>query len=165
MFKQTAALAILGVSLLTAGCSDSDSRLTATGPVGLHLAGSASVATIQPPFVGAQPTGGGACPHVQPLRALLNLNVHADDFDLRLREIRMQFFDTAGMAAPQVTLPAPILTTQYGTALVQARSVRSFPLDFLFGCGTGRRGTIVVVVQTDDGRGKNHSSELRVQVQ
>lgn len=165
MFKQTAAVAILGVSLLAGGCSDSDNRVTPTGPVGLRAGGSTSSITIQPSVVATQVIGRGSCPDVQPLRALLNLNVLADDVELRLREIRLQFFDTIGMAAPQVTLPAPVLTAQFGTALVQARSARSFPLDFLFGCGTGRRGTIVVIVQTEDGRGKNHFSEMRAQVQ
>lgn len=165
MFKQTAALVILGVSLLTTGCSDSDNGLAPTGPVALRAGASTTFATIQPSIVSAHPNGLGACPQVQPLRAMLNLNVHADDVDVRLREIRLQFFDTGGLAAPQVTLPAPVMTTQFGTALVQARSARSFALDFSFGCGTGRRGTIVVVVHTQDARGRDHSSRLQVQVQ
>ena len=164
MFKQTAALVILGVSLLTTGCSDSDDGLAPTGPVALRAGTSTTFASIQPSVVSGRPTGLGGCPQVQPLRALLNLNVRADDVDLLLREIRLQFFDTGGLAAPTVTLPAPVMTTQFGTALVQARSARSFALDFGFGCGTGRLGTIVVVVLAQDGRGRDHSSKLQVQV-
>jgi hypothetical protein len=166
MLERTAVLTFLGLSVLAAGCSDSENRLTATAPAPFAAAsgGDAFSTRIDPPFVSAQPTGRGACPLFEPLRASMILNVQADAFDLRLHEIRMQFFDASGIAAPQVTLPAPVLTVQFGTALVRARSFRSFPLDFLFGCGTGRRGTIVVIVQTRDDRGNDRFNEARVSV-
>ena len=40
--------------------------------------------------------------------------------------------------APSVTLTAPVMTRQFGSTLIAARSQRSFPLNFPFGCGTSR---------------------------
>jgi hypothetical protein len=54
--------------------------------------------------------------------------------------IRAQFVDTSGAAAPQVTLPAPVPTTQFGSALEQSRSGQSFSLRIGIGCGTGTTG-------------------------
>jgi len=165
MFKLTAALTIVAASLLTISCSDSETQVTAAGPSALLLAPSASFARAEPSTVTAQLVSGGNCPLIQPLRARLALTVLADDdVTLFLDEVRMQFVDAGGVAAPQVTLPAPQLTTQFGTALVQARSSLMFPLDLAFGCGTGRTGTIVIVVHGRDGRGVERSTNVRVAV-
>jgi hypothetical protein len=167
MFKHTIAITILASSLLTTGCSDTDARLTATGPSALQLTSSAA------PFAGISPTSTIAqligdiagCPTIQPMRVGVDLTVHGRrDVDLFLTEVRMQFFDTTGLQAPQVTLPAPQLTRQFGTALIAARSLRTFPLDFRFGCGTRRTGTLIVFVQARDGHGRDDSAEIRVAV-
>lgn len=163
MFKHTAALAILGASLLTSGCSDTDALVTATGPTSPQFVGSA-FASIRPSLLSAQFVGEAACPEVQPLHVRANLTVFADEVSFLLTEVRMQFFDTFGITAPQITLPAPVLTREFGTALVLARSARTFPLDFRFGCGTHRIGTLVVLVRGRHGDGRDDSTEIRVGV-
>jgi hypothetical protein len=165
MYKLTAALAIVATSCLTVSCSDSEPQTTAAGPSALLLKNSTSFARVEPSNVTAQLVAGGNCPLVQPLHARFALTVLADDdATLFVNEVRMQFIDAAGVAAPQVTLPAPQATTQFGTALVQARSSLTFPLDLAFGCGTGRTGTIVVIVHGRDGRGFERSTDVRIGV-
>ncbi len=165
MFKQPAAAVFVSLCLLIAGCRDTEVHVAATGPGALEPFPLTSFASIHPAFLTPQLIGGGVCPIVQPLRAIINLSLHADaDVTLQLTEVRLQFFDSLGISAPPVTLPAPVLTRQFGTALVHARSSRLFPLDFGFGCGTGRRGTIVVLVRYRDGHGRDGSEELRVRV-
>jgi hypothetical protein len=77
----------------------------------------------------------------------------------------MQFFDTSGNSMPQVTLPAPVPTTQIGTALANARSAQAFAVTLGVGCGTGRKGNVVIVVETRDGLGRIGSGRATVSVQ
>lgn len=164
MFKQSAAITILAACFLTAGCSDTDAPATATGPAALKLT-SSTFATINPSDVTAQLNGRPNCPVLQPLRVTANLVVLADDdVTLFLNEVRLRFTDRGGLAGPQVTLPAPMLTSQFGTALIEARSSRRFPLDFSFGCSTDRTGTLTVNVRARDGRGRDRSAEIQVAV-
>jgi hypothetical protein len=44
----------------------------------------------------------------------------------------------------------------FGTALDEARSI---PLDFPFGCGVGRRGTLVVITNTRDRNGRETTNQ------
>jgi hypothetical protein len=57
--------------------------------------------------------------------------------------ITTQFTDVSGVTMPQVTLPAPIPTTQFGTALDQAKNPQTFSLN---ACRPSPRGTFAVTV-------------------
>lgn len=165
MFKQTA-FALLAASCLTVACSDDTTVRVAglAGPSGFPGA-VAPFASINPTFLSPQLNSVGVCPLFQPFRAPLNLIIQAaGDVSLTVSEVRMQFIDSSSIAGPQVTLAAPALTRQFGTALVQARGSRSFPFDFGFGCGTGRTGTIVVLVRARHDDGRDDSAEMRVRV-
>jgi hypothetical protein len=166
MFKQTAALAILSTALLATGCSDDDTRVgrSPAGPSAPQLAGIPSF-SIQPSPVSPQIIGTPLCPELPPFLATINLRIQADGFSsLLLTEVGLRFVDSSGLAAPQITLPAPVLSRQFGTLLVDARSGRTFPFDFRFGCGTGRFGTIVVDVETKDKDGRGRSDKIRLSV-
>ena len=164
MPKQIAAITFLAACLLATGCSDTDAPATATGPMALTLA-SSTFASISPAVLTAQLTGRPNCPGLQPLRVTANLVVLADDdVTLFLNEVRLRFTDRTGVAGPQVTLPAPMLTSQFGTALIEARSSRRFPLDFSFGCSTDRTGTLTVNVRARDARGRDRAAEIQVAV-
>jgi hypothetical protein len=156
---------ILSASLvLTTACSDTDTTGSATGPSAL-LTKSSQFASVTPSTLSAQLNDRPSCPEIQPLRVRASLVVLSDDdTTLFVREVRMRFTDQSGIPGPQVTLPAPLPITPFGTALVQARSQLTFPLDFSFGCGTDRRGTLVIVVNARDGRGLDRSTEVRVGV-
>jgi hypothetical protein len=95
----------------------------------------------------------------------ISLNVEAKgELALSLRQVQMTFTDTTGLTAPQVTLPAPVMTTQFGSTLVEARSQRTFPFTFPFGCNTRRTGTLVLVVVVRDEVGRETTAEMRVPV-
>jgi hypothetical protein len=65
---------------------------------------------------------------------------------------------------PTVTLPAPVPTTEIGSALADSRGDLRFPLSMGIGCGVGRSGTISVEFNTRDGRGRLGSGHLSVSV-
>jgi hypothetical protein len=170
MLKQTFAVVLVAAALAAAACSDSDARLTATGPAALR---SSDGPFGRAPFVGINPSiltselinNFVACPTVQPFLVTANLLIRADgDSAIFVNSVRMRFTDTSGITAPDVTLPAPAFTRQFGTALVEARSARTFPVDFRFGCGTGRRGTLIIIVDTRDSDGRDFSTEMRATV-
>jgi hypothetical protein len=164
MHTRLAALTFLAV--LAAACGDSDSRPTLAGPQPLQLAATTTFAALQPSTLTSELSRGGACPDSQPFRATAGLRVIGDnDTVLAIDSIRLEFFDQQRNAAPAVTLTAPVLTRQFGSALVEARSSRTFPIGFGFGCSTGRTGTIVVVVVARDGNGRDRSMQLRAAVQ
>ena len=167
MFKQSAAIALAAASLLTAACSDTDTRVTATSPATLDVGspfGNAPFAGLSPTQLSSELIGNARCPDAHPFRVSANLSVRADADAFFVREVRMRFTDSSGIAAPQVTLAAPTLTRQFGTALVEARSARTFPLDFRFGCGTGRSGRLTVLVLVQDGNGRDRSFEAHATV-
>jgi hypothetical protein len=163
MLKHTLPAVLLAACFLTASCSDTETSAVATSPSPLFTNG--SFASITPSTLTAQRNSRFGCPGVQPLVVSANLVVlDDDDPPLFINEVRLRFTDRAGVPGPQVTLPAPLPTTQHGTALVQARSSRQFPLIFGFGCGTDSTGFLTVNVLARDGRGRNRSAEIRVNV-
>ena len=163
MHTRLAALTFLAV--LAAACGDSDAPSTVTGPQPLQLAAPTAFATLQPSTLTSELSRGGRCPDSQPFRATAALQVIGDhDTILEIDSIRLEFFDHHRNAAPAVTLTAPVLTRQFGSALVAARTSRTFPIGFGFGCHTGRTGTIVVGVWARDGNGRDRSMQLRAAV-
>ena len=169
MLKQTAVIAILAASILATGCDDDDDdEVTGTGPtaiqVGVGTESSAAFVSVNPLVITSQPIGGGPCPAVQPFGGRFNLVIVAGDSNVFLSSVRLGFVDANATNRVQVTLPMPVPTTQFGTALVQARSTRIFPFDFRFGCGTSRSGTMVMLVDTRDDRGRSNTRELQVSV-
>jgi hypothetical protein len=111
----------------------------------------------------ARLSGRTPCPYFHPFLASTNLVVRADG-GFRLTEIAMSFRDQFGNTGPQVTLPAPVPIQQFGSELASARRTFTFPLDLAYGCGTGRSGTIILIVSGQDGRGVRNSTELRATV-
>lgn len=163
MRKTTASLAAV-LALLFAGACDGtepgvlDPTPLGTGPTTSMLGVQTSLVTVQSI---AQPF----CPTIPPFLGSLDLNVQATGaMDVRLTQVQLLFTDSVGLTAPAVTLPAPALTRQFGSTLVEARSQRAFPLTFPFGCGTRRTGTLVVVVVVTDEDGREQSAEVRATV-
>lgn len=166
MHKIITSLAICAAALFLVSCDDTEARfsgaaaLTAPAPFGSEP----PAISATPPFVGTQLVRNSVCPSLPPFTAGINLLVEARSANVSITQITMQFVDTFGVQVPQVTLPAPVLATQFGSALVAARSSRAFPLSFGFGCGTTRTGTIIVVVDTNDENGRHDTSQVRVRV-
>ena len=154
----------VAAAAMAAACSDSDARLAPAGPAALRTD---DTSFGRAPFVGINPASLTselidnfvACPAFQPFLVRANLLIRSNSDDVVfISNVRMQFTDTSGIAAPEVTLPAPAFTRQFGTDLVEARGDRTFPLDFRFGCGVGRRGTLVVITDTRDRNGREFTN-------
>ena len=136
-----------------------------TTPTTINFApASAIVLSSVPPALIAQPRNSFSCPFVTPFFAPMVIVVQPDGTPgFAVTRITLNFTDTSGQAAPQVTLTAPVPTTQFGTALEQSRGL-SFATTPGFGCGVGRTGTLVVVVDTRDGMGHTNSARMSVGV-
>jgi hypothetical protein len=166
MLKQILAGIVVAAALAVAACSDSETRLTATGPSGLQ---SNDNPFSGAPFVGINPSAltsklidnSVACPAVQPFLIDATVVVRTDrNAPIFIDSIRMQFTDTRGTAAPDVTLTAPVPTRPFGTALDEARLL----VAFRFGCGVGRQGTLVIIADTHDNNGRRFSNQVRATV-
>jgi hypothetical protein len=151
---------ILAGVLFASACGGTQ---TATAPTVIERASTTSVTADS--SVMAQPTTSFTfCPTAPPFSAQVGIVVSAADLNLVVSTIRFRFVDSNGVQMPPVTLPAPVMATQFGSALVAARSSRTFPLDVHFGCGTLRTGTILVTVDTTDANGRTAVQDLSIGV-
>ncbi len=155
-------------AVLTASCSDTDARLSATEPSGLGTSAIKVAATSA--TVSAQPVNDPACPAVAPFKVPVGVVVSVNGSStVIVTSIRAQFADTTGRQAPPltvpvpVTLPAPGPTLQFGTPTA-ALFERTFPFVFEIGCGTGTTGTVIIVVDGSDHRGRRFSEQATVAV-
>jgi hypothetical protein len=157
-------------ALLTASCSDTDARLGATQPSGISTSTVKVAATTA--TTSAEPVNDPVCPAVAPFRVPLGVVVSANGSStVAISSIRAQFTDTTGRQAapvtvpmPPVTLPAPVPTAQPGVTTT-AFFERTFPFVFGIGCGTGTTGTVIIVVEGSDHRGRRFSQQATVAVQ
>lgn len=163
MRRSTVLPLFAGGLLLAASCSNMDARVgvPAPTPVGADAAPNFSASES---VVSTQAIRDPFCPSVGTFGVPIGLVIQAGDVGLFVTEIRMRFTDTFGGRMPDVTLPAPVMTTQFGSALVAARSARTFPLFLGIGCGIGRTGTVVIFVDTRDDRGRTRSGQVTVVV-
>ena len=163
--RRFAPFALLAATLLLVSCGD-----VAVNPASpseaktLESAGGASFSALSDTVV-ALPVRQPRCPSVAPLDVPFVLIVRPNDqLGLVVTQLQMQFTDTSGVQMPSVTLPAPLPTTQFGSALSASRGGLQFPLRLGIGCGVGRSGTIVVQVTTRDAQGRLGSGSVRIAV-
>ena len=152
------------VAFLSASCGGTDAVVNPTQPSPTASALSVAVSTSSPITV-AQKVKNPFCPSVTPFSVPLVVMVQPPPgVRVVVTSIRAQFVDTSGAAAPQVTLPAPVPTTQFGSALEQARSGQSFALTIGIGCGTGTTGSVRIFVETRDSQGRTGMGQATVDV-
>jgi hypothetical protein len=145
-------------AFLGASCGGTDAALNLTQPTPSTQSSSSplsvTVSTTSPIAI-AQRVNNPFCPSVAPFNVPLVIVVQPNGaVGVVVTAIRVQFFDTSGTGMPQVTLPAPVPTTQFGTALDNARSGQAFPVTFGIGCGTEHTGTVQILVETRDAQGR-----------
>jgi hypothetical protein len=163
MMKKYAASFGLVTLAATIACNGDGSAPRVTNPTPLATVGASTNVSIRPSIITAQAVNQPSCPLVPPFVGSLGVDIQAVDFPLSLSRVQMTFIDSAGLSAPTVTLPAPVLTRQFGSTLVEARSSRTFPFTFPFGCNTRRTGQLVVVIVINDRDGQD-TKEIRVPV-
>ncbi len=149
---------ILIGALILAGCE------TTTPTVPTMLESTASAAVSAASSVQAQQTTFSFCPTVTPFTATVGVVVVAGDVNLLVTSITSQFTDQNHVQLPAVTLPAPVPTAQFGSALVEARSAATFPVSVAFGCGTVSTGTVAMSVHLTDATGVESVRNLSVDV-
>ena len=154
-------------AFLGASCGGTDAALSPTQPTKSTQSSSPlslSVSTTSPIAV-AQRVNNPFCPSVAPFSVRLVVVVQPNGgVGVVVTAIRVQFFDTSGTGMPQVTLPAPVPTTLFGTALDNARSGQAFPVSFGVGCGTEQTGTAQILVETRDAQGRTGLGRATVSV-
>ena len=152
------------VAFLGASCSGTDAVVNPTQPSPTTSPLFVAVSTTSPITV-AQKIKNPFCPSVTPFNVPLVVVVQPPGgVSVVVTSIRVQFVDTSGAAAPQVTLPAPVPITQFGSALEQARSGQAFPLTVGIGCGTGNTGNVRILVETRDSQGRTGMGQATVGV-
>jgi hypothetical protein len=142
-----------------AGCETTHAP---TVPTALESHADASVSA--PSSVQAQQTTFSSCPTVTPFTANIAVVVVAGSVDVAVRSISTQFTDINHVQLPTVTLPAPIPTAQFGSALVQARTAATFPVSVGFGCTTASSGTVAMSIQLAGTNGVTSVRTLSVNV-
>ena len=156
-------------SALAASCSDTDARLGMTEPTAIGT--SALKVAAMSATSSAQPVNDPVCPAVAPFKVPLGVVVSTNGSStVVITSIRAEFTDTTGrrastmtLATPSVTLPAPGPTPVFGTPTA-ALFERTFPFVFDVGCETGPIGTVVIIVEGSDHRGRRFSERVTVAV-
>jgi hypothetical protein len=155
-------LLTLAGGLVVTACGGSS---TPTTPTTFATIGDRASFSVTPSSVIAQPVFDARCPSVPPFDVPFSVIVRANSgVNVFVTEVRLHFVDSFGVPMPQVTLPAPVLTTQFGTLLVEARGSRTFPMSVPLGCVTARSGTLFVSVDTRDGQGRMQTGAVSVAV-
>jgi hypothetical protein len=153
---------ILAAALAGTSCTDAPGSKTPTTfmPTSANVTISTASATVS-----ARPVNGSFCPAVPPFSVPVVLVVRPNGaVGLVVTRIQMQFTDSSRVPMAQVTLPAPVPTTQFGDALEASRDGLTFPLSLGVGCGTGTSGTVVVIVDTRDGDGRTGTGRVTLNV-
>lgn len=154
---------LLVAALFTASCSDS-ARSDMTQPTSFKANASVSLSATAA-TASAQSVSNFFCPTISPFNVPLVVVVTpSGPSSVIVTEMRLQFVDTSGTRMPQVTLPSPIPTTQFGTDLALSREAQAFPVTLGVGCGTGHTGNLSIFVDTRDALGHRGTGQTTVVV-
>lgn len=163
MYKLTLLSLLALTSFALAACGSASPTMPTT-----FTTAAAPLVSIHPSTLIAKATDHFSCPASPPFTVPFQLTVSAADPALIVTNVTVRFVDTSGaqmpqvtLSAPPVTLPAPVPTAQFGTALTNARDLA---LSVGIGCGTGHTGTLTVIAATIDGHGHPGSAQLAVGV-
>jgi hypothetical protein len=141
MSHRTALPLLLGTAFLVTSCSSGGSAGPTT-PTTFGAASSVSItAQALAPAAAVAPLG---CPTVTPFVVPLIVTVTpTGPVTVVVTSITTQFTSFVGAPMPPVTLPAPVPTVQYGSALEQARNPQTFSFNV---CRAVPRGMVAVTV-------------------
>jgi len=170
MHKLTVLSALVLAAFVVTACDNNKS--TVAEPTPINAVGvSADVRVAAAVF---DPVSDRSC---RALTIPLDLTVRAGDLAVALTGVSMRFESSSDVPGPQSASPAPLSppapiptngapvpTTQFGSELMAARSVRTFALGLPIGCITNPNGTVIVIVGTRDGFGRRGSVEARTSV-
>jgi hypothetical protein len=160
MSKLIALPLLAGMALLLASCSSEPA--SPTQPTTTFVGGS-SMSINASPAAPAHAVSFATCRVATPFIMPFVVTVTpAGTIGFVVTGITTRFTDVGGLQAPAVTLPAPVPTIPFGSALEQARNPQSFSVDV---CRTRQRGTVAVTVETRDMSGRTGSGRVTVSVE
>ena len=160
MSTLTARSLLPGMVLLLASCSSTQSA-SPTKPT--TFAGGSAVAITVKAVASTQAAPPLGCPVATPfIMPFLVTVTPLGGVTVVVTSISTQFTGTGNITAPPVTLPAPIPTTQFGSALEQAKNPQIFPINV---CRGSSSGTVVFAVGTSDPFGRSFTNTVVVAVQ
>jgi hypothetical protein len=172
MLRHERILSLIAPALLAVSCTTTDSpqasTLTQPGFVNQSIAAVSASSSI----VFARPVNSSFCPSIAPFNVAFGITVTANGASqIAIEGVRFQFIDSFGIQAPLITLPMPTITIAapnppgpFAFPIVQPGSFTTLPLSLNFGCGTGRQGKILVIVDTSDRHGHHESQQVNVMV-
>jgi hypothetical protein len=168
MHRHAQALVLVVGALLASSCSNTDARSVPAQPS--FISASFATITTTSSTVTAQPVSNPSCPSITPFKVDGGIVVTPNgSSNVNIDDVRFRFTDTSGLQTPQITLPmlpvtiaAPNPVPPVGSAT--AGSSTTLPLTFGIGCGTGKQGTITLIVDMSDDRGRRGSQQLTMNV-
>ena len=159
MTRYTCVPILIALSALAAAC-DYPNTPTEPSQTVVQTMGTGITVSATPATTVVRPGEFLGCPGFSAFSVQFALVVQTDNTTLIVNQFQVRFTDVNGTSTQQITLPAPVPTVQFGTALNQAR--QTFPLSFDVNCGFVRTGTVVVTVV---GRGGSLVGTASVPVQ
>jgi hypothetical protein len=165
-FHRGSGYILCALAALTFATSCSDEATSPTSPsIQANIEAPRASFGLVSDTVVAQPLSYWQCPFTPPYAVPFTVFVERNgDPALVVTQFQLRFTDSLGTSMPTVTLPAPVPTTEFGSALSASRDDLRFALSMGVGCGVGRNGTISVHFNTRDGRGRMGSGHLNVSV-
>jgi hypothetical protein len=165
MHRHAQAVVLVVGALFASSCGNTDARSVPAQPSFV----SASFVTITPTSstVTAQPVSNPSCPSIPPFKVDGGIVVTPNgSSNVTIDDVRFRFTDTFGLQTPQITLPMLPVTIAAPNPVppVGSATATTLPLTFGIGCGTGKQGTITLIVDTSDGRGRRGSQQLTMNV-
>ena len=150
---------LISVATLSYGCDDNGSTSVLSNGVGPSAFADAPFVSrggmVRPSSVDVQRVLDPACPARPPLLAPFSIAFDGDGrSDVFLRDVQMQFVDSAGIRAGTMTLGPSDLAARFGSTTLPAIGTRVFPFAFPFGCTGLPSGTLTIVVLAGDARGR-----------
>ena len=98
-----------------------------------------------------RPALGSACLSRQEFLLPFNLRLRSESSSaLFLNQVRFEFIDSAGLAAPRIGLGQPDLLSHFGTVGIPPLGLREFPFSVPLGCGAQPVGNLSIFVETID---------------
>ena len=111
---------LLALTILAAACDYPDTPTEPSTHTVQTMGTGVTISAVSPTTV-TRPGEFLGCPGFLPFSVQFGLVVQSDDTTLIVSQFRVRFTDANGVSTQQITLPAPVPTVQFGTALDQAR--------------------------------------------
>ena len=147
-------MSMISASLGAGACGKYNGRPPiAPSGIGGILAGANSTFSlaVEPTQLLRRPAVGTVCPSRQAFLVPFQLRLRSESPSaLFLNQVRFQFIDSAGFAAPGIAMRQPDLLSHFGSVGIPPLGSRDFPFSFPLGCGTRPVGNLSIFVETID---------------